>query len=152
MAQLYVDLDGVIADFDAGYERAFKVRPKDLPGDVDWDAIEAYRTFYLDLPTMPDYPSLWARISRYQPIILTGVPREIGGAEAQKREWVNRYFGPKQMVICCRSADKAAYCRPGDLLIDDRENYRQPWLDAGGVWITHTSAINTARQLTELGW
>jgi hypothetical protein len=151
MVQLYVDLDGVLADFNTGYELAFGYRPDKAKDDVDWKLVAEFPNFYLSLPPMPDFPALWARISRYQPIVLTGVPTEVPGADVDKRGWCNTYLGSRVMVATTRSATKAAYCRPGDVLIDDWEKYRQLWLDAGGRWITHVNAIETDKKLTEMG-
>lgn len=151
MTQLYVDLDGVLADFDAGYERLTGVRPDKAKDDVDWGLVRTAKTFYLDLPPMSDYAALWARISRYDPIVLTGVPTSIPAVGIQKVNWVNTWIGKRTMVILCKSKDKANYCRPGDVLIDDWEKHRDRWIAAGGRWITHTSAIETDRALTEIG-
>lgn len=150
MTQLYVDMDGVLADFDTGYELAFGVRPSKDADNVDWKAVRNYQDFYLNLPPMPDFTALWARIARYQPIVLTGVPSSVPEAPANKRAWVARYL-PNVLVIPTRSREKATYARPGDVLIDDWEKYRHRWEAAGGVWITHVSAIETDRRLTEIG-
>ena len=148
--QLYVDLDGVLADFDTGYEREFGVRPSKEADNVDWAAVRRCTDFYLNLPPMPDFPALWARISRYQPIVLTGVPSGVPEAPANKRAWVKQWL-PNTLVVPTRSAEKATYCRSGDVLIDDWEKYRHLWEAAGGLWVTHVSAIETDRRLTELG-
>lgn len=149
--QLYIDLDGVLADFDAGYERLTGARPDKAKDDVDWVAVAAAGTFYLDLPPTIDYAALWARVSRYDPIVLTGVPRSVPDAAAQKLLWVRRWLGQRTIMIPTRSAEKAKHARPGDVLIDDWEKHRSRWEDAGGVWITHVSAIETDRRLTEIG-
>jgi hypothetical protein len=41
---------------------------------------------------------------------------------------------------------------PGDILVDDYLKYRHLWEEAGGVFIHHTSASNTLRQLAALGF
>ena len=148
--QLYVDLDGVLADFDTGYEREFGVRPSKTDDNVDWDAVRRCANFYANLPPMPDFPALWTRISRYDPIVLTGVPKSLPDASWNKRAWVKQYL-PNTLMIATRSSEKATYARPGDVLIDDWERYRPLWEKAGGVWITHVSAVETDRLLTEMG-
>jgi hypothetical protein len=35
-------------------------------------------------------------------------------------------------------------------LVDDRENHRQLWEDAGGIFIHHRNARDTIRQLAEI--
>ena len=39
---------------------------------------------------------------------------------------------------------------PGDILIDDWEKHKDAWVNAGGIWITHTSAKDTIEQLHNL--
>ena len=148
--QLYLDLDGVLADFDSGYAAAFGRRPGKEKDDVDWNAVRAYPNFYRDLPPMADVNVLWARVARYQPIVLTGVPRSVPEAAANKRAWMERWL-PGTLMIPTWSAEKASYARPGDVLVDDWVKYRQKWVDAGGVWITHVNALETDRLLTEMG-
>jgi hypothetical protein len=46
---------------------------------------------------------------------------------------------------------KAAYAKPNHILIDDREKSIQPWREAGGIGILHTSAADTISQLQKLG-
>ncbi len=148
--QIYVDMDGVLADFDAHYLRIFGYTPT-RPGGTDWKAVRAHEGFYATMPPMPDLDVLWSRLYPHNPIILTGVPASIPEAEGNKLEWIVRNLPSMPEVICCQAKDKANHCLPGDLLIDDYEKHRLVWLDACGIWITHTSARNTCARLDELG-
>lgn len=149
--QLFVDMDGVLADFDSHHEDVFGIRPCKIADNVDWKAVRAIKDFYLNIPPMPDLDALWARIERYQPIVLTGVPSSVAEAPDNKKAWVRKNLGVHVEVRCCRSSEKCKHAAPGDVLIDDWEKYRQLWIDAGGHWITHTSAADTDLRLTELG-
>lgn len=149
--QLFVDMDGVLADFDSHHEAVFGIRPCKKADNVDWEAVRGVRDFYLNIPPMADLEALWARIERYNPIVLTGVPASVEEAPENKRSWVRKNLGDHVQVICCRSREKCTHAKPGDVLIDDWEKYKQLWLNVGGRWITHTSAAETDRQLTELG-
>jgi uncharacterized protein YfaT (DUF1175 family) len=40
--------------------------------------------------------------------------------------------------------------KPGDILIDDFDKYRHLWIEAGGIFIHHTSAAASIRALREL--
>lgn len=149
--QIFVDMDGVLADFDTGYEVAFGVRADKVADNVDWYAVRALDNFYLNLPPMPDMPDLWRHVEPYQPIVLTGVPGLVAEAPENKRAWVRRHLGDHVEVRCCRSADKSRHAVPGDILIDDWEKYRHLWLAKGGRWVTHRSAAATIQQLVALG-
>jgi hypothetical protein len=151
MSRIFIDLDGTLADFDLGHERAFGARPDKEKDDVDWERVRETPNFYRDLPPMGDYRVLWNAVKHHRPIILTGVPKDVPEAAGNKLAWVNRVLGPVD-VICCRSKDKASYCSPGDVLVDDWEKHRALWEAAGGHWVTHTSAAESLRQLKELGF
>jgi hypothetical protein len=149
--QLFVDMDGVLADFDAGHEAAFGSRSDKLTDNVDWAAVRAVPDFYLNLPPMPDMAELWAHIERHRPVVLTGVPSSVDDAPENKRAWARKHLGPHVEVRCCRSRDKCLHAAPGDILIDDWERYRRLWVAKGGRWITHRTAAETIRALIALG-
>lgn len=150
--QLFVDMDGVLADFDSGYARAFGIRPSIASDNVDWNLVRDTKDFYMNLPPMPDMVELWNYVSRYKPIILTGVPWSVAEAPDNKRAWVRKNLGLDVEVRCCLSKEKYKNAKPGDILIDDWEKYRDLWMGAGGRWITHTSAANTIAKLVEWGY
>lgn len=143
MVDLFVDMDGVLADFDRHYWDVFGVRPDKTVDNVNWDAVKAVSNFYLNVPPMFDMPLLWARIAGLRPTVLTGVPANVPEAPANKRAWAVRHLGPEVPVVCCRSSEKYLHAKPGDVLIDDWEKYRDRWTKVGGVWITHLCAATT---------
>jgi len=149
--QMFVDMDGVLTDFNTHYEAVFGIRPDKLTDGVNWSAVRKEPDFYLNIPPMQDFIELWRYIAPHNPIILTGIPSLVPEAENNKRSWVERNINDTVMVICCRSRDKSHYCTPGDILIDDREIYRDLWIDAGGIWITHRSTLQTIDALVDLG-
>ena len=156
--QIYVDMDGVLADFDLHYETTFNVKlprrafrePPYTADEVDWKAIRKTANFFRDIPPMADFKELWSFVEVYNPIILTGVPASVTEAATNKREWVDKNLGRDVSMVACLSKEKATWCRPGDILIDDWEKYRDLWVGAGGRWITHTSAAESVRQLKEM--
>jgi hypothetical protein len=154
VARLYCDMDGVLADFNAHHRAIFgKDRERHSGG---WEEIrETAPTFYRDMPAMPDMPLLWQAIAPLLPIILTGSPPSIAVASNHKIDWKNAHplLGERTPIICCRTRDKALYCRPGDLIIDDNEDRAdiERWEKAGGVWVLHKDAASTILKLQALG-
>lgn len=148
MTQVFVDMDGVLADFDTHYRNLFGVQPDKKVDNVDWKKVANTAGFYGNIPPMPDMWSLWEYVEDLtpKPIILTGIPSSVEEAASNKRTWVTKHLGNVQ-VICCPSKDKSLYAQPGDILIDDWERYKDRWIDKGGRWITHTSAKSTIAQL-----
>jgi hypothetical protein len=149
--QLFCDMDGVLADFDTGYEQQLGRRPSKAKDNVDWAKVKMTPNFYLNLPPMIDMPVLWKHIRDHKPVILTGIPSDVPEAFENKRAWVSRWLGTEVSMIGCRSAEKSQYARPGDILVDDWEKYRDKWIEAGGIWITHYSAFETISQLRAVG-
>lgn len=150
MVHLFLDLDGVLADFDVGYFQRFNLVADKVADTVDWSLVEATPQFYRDLPPMPDAMELWNSVSWLNPTILTGVPYSVPEALENKREWVARHLGDVPM-IGCKSKDKSLHMKDvGDILIDDWEKYRDVWLGRGGRWITHTSAAQSLEALRQL--
>lgn len=160
MRQIYVDVDGVLADLDNYYEKLFgKPVNRNAPELPDfWHNINDYSngggSFYTELPLLPGAHRLMEGIKKNfhpTPILLTG-----GGDKTypktshDKRIWVDYYFGKDQAMICCRSATKFQYGRPGDILIDDWTKYRHLWENMGGIFILHTKAEDSLTQLKEI--
>lgn len=155
--KVYVDLDGVLANFDKLAGRLLKTdniyKFEFIWGAAKfWEVLNAETNFFGSMELMPDAKHLWAKIQHLNPVILTALPRENDEhVDQQKRAWVARHFGSTVQVITCPTKDKPNYCKPGDILIDDRAVNRDKWLGQGGTYVIHTSAVNTITTLTALG-
>lgn len=157
--KLFLDLDGVLADFDSKVEEITGVRPDRSQPKAEasmWKAIERYGTFYRDLDPMPDAMELWDYCSPFKPTILTGISMTPGCAK-QKREWVAAYLDTDVPVITCESKNKAAEALKVTpegvipVLVDDWTKYSHVWEQAGGIFILHTSAKSSIQALKNLG-
>lgn len=150
--QLFLDLDGVFADFDGHYEKLFGVRPNQDTYEPKglWDNVRRHGNFYGTMPLMKDAKSLFDSCVQLHrnPIFLTGVPYSIPGAKEQKIAWVRQHFGPKYKTICCRSQDKCLYGKRGDVLLDDRMKYANYWINMGGYFVLHLGADTSITALS----
>jgi hypothetical protein len=145
MRQLFLDCDGVLADFDTYFEETFGSHPRKHEANHGtkrfWVDLHSHPDFYFKLPLMPDAVELYEAVKHYNPIILTGLP--VGNwAEPQKLRWGAKHF-PGTKMICCASKDKRNYMKPGDVLVDDWAKYKHLWEEAGGIFILHTSAAES---------
>ena len=115
--QLYCDLDGVLADFNEGTQTLLGKYPDELSQSLLWSTVKKSKTFYEDLPWMPEGKKLWENIKKYNPIILTGCPYGYPSAIEQKLNWCLRELGPNIKVITCKTKDKPKFCNPnsGDI-------------------------------------
>lgn len=167
---LYVDLDGVLADFEKGVtkairetmdpnfvydEKKFQTDPKFR--DFMWKTVAEYQKqhgfiLWRNLDTMPDAYQLWDYVKKYNPQILSATGPARYHAAEQKRGWVTEHFGSNIRINTTESAAlKASYADQTRILIDDKMKAISPWVAAGGIGILHTSAANTIKQLKDLG-
>jgi hypothetical protein len=154
MAQIYLDCDGVLADFDKGAERLLGMKPrafeKRYGQGAFWKRLAQADAFFANLDPLPDAFELYTAVEHLQPIILTGLPRG-NWAAPQKRRWAERHF-PGVEVITTMAALKREHCHPGDALVDDRDKHRHLWEQAGGIFIHHRSAAQSIAKLKTRGF
>mgnify|MGYP001429009345 FL=1 len=155
--QIYCDMDGVVADFEKGV--------KDIIGgtfnDNRWN--ELPDDFFLQLEPMPDAQQLWDFIGKYDPFVLTAIPRSSRGPIAKraandKARFMKRWFGVSQdRMYPVMRADKMRFAKDGrdgrpNLLIDDHSKNIAQFKSAGGIGVLHKSASQSIKQLKEIGY
>ena len=150
--QLFLDCDGVLADFDAGAKQVLGLLPhafEQRHGRREfWKRIARADEFYARLPLMPDARLLFDAVAHLHPIILTGLP--IGDwAGPQKVRWAEEHF-PGTPIITCMARDKFRHMTGPDVLVDDRADHRDKWEDAGGIFVHHRDARSSLEQLSEI--
>jgi len=156
MIDLYVDMDGVLADFDRGVYELCGKRPEHLSKNEMWRFIKEHyddgKKFFKHLRLMEDATMLWSNIEHHHPIILTATGYSIKSAGMEKIWWADLYFKGARVITVEAGRDKAKYVSNGSVLIDDRMAAIKPWVEAGGMGILHTDAIDTLKKLTECGF
>jgi 5'(3')-deoxyribonucleotidase len=150
--RLFLDADGVLADFDEGARRLLGIRPKEYIAKhgraAFWKRLARARNFYGSLSEMPDARRLFDAVKHLEPTILTGLP--IGSwAAPQKVEWAATHF-PGVPIITCMASDKHKHMHPGDVLVDDREKHRDAYEAAGVIFVHHRDAEDSLRQLANI--
>ena len=149
MPTLFLDCDGVLADFDAGATAALGMPPREFERRFGlgrfWSRLARTADFYASLPELPDARTLFNAVAHLEPVILTGCPRG-GWAEAQKTAWAARRF-PGTRIITCMARDKRDHAAPGDILVDDTLKHRHLWEEIGGIFIHHRTAAETIAEL-----
>lgn len=153
---IYCDGDGVLVDFELGFEQLFSKKHSDVHVGVMWKLINNHESFWHNLPVMPDGMELWKKIAPHNPTILTGCPPgEVAFNKAVfgKRTWFGRELGHDIPVITCLSKNKPNHMNAkGDILIDDIIKNCNRWEEAGGRAIHHVSAAQTIAKLEEWGF
>lgn len=152
--KIFVDLDGVIVNFDKGFQDLGYPPPLEYQEkygkDAFWKIMEEHPDFFKNLEWMPDGKELWNYIKQYNPTILTAPPRKstMPYARKDKENWVKENIGKDVKVVV--DSNKSQYAKKDYILIDDREKNTVPWESAGGTAILHTSAKDTIEKLQKL--
>jgi 5'(3')-deoxyribonucleotidase len=150
--RLFLDADGVLADFDLGARGLLGARPREFIArhgrGTFWKRLANAKNFYGSLPKMPEADLLFEAVKHLKPTILTGLP--LGSwAAPQKVEWAAEHF-PGVPIITCMARDKHKHMHRGDVLVDDREKHRGAYEEAGVVFIHHRNAKDSLRQLAAI--
>jgi hypothetical protein len=147
--QLYLDCDGVLADFDKGATAVLGLDPRAYEKRHGlgrfWQKLASAPDFYFGLPLMPDAMELFEAVKHLHPVILTGLPRGNWAAD-QKVRWAAKYF-PGTKIITTLTRDKRDHAEEGDVLVDDQVRHRHLWEEVGGVFIHHRNARDTVVEL-----
>jgi len=149
--KLYVDMDGVLVNFNKGFEDLTGLHPKLYIEEYGrkelFDAIRQHNTFWIDLEWMPDGKKLWNFIKDYNPEILSTPGGDIELCKKQKKEWIHHEIGDIPIHF---SFHKEKYASKNSILIDDMPKNTVPWEESGGIAILHTSADSTMNALNKL--
>jgi len=147
--QLFLDCDGVLADFDKGATARLGLDPDTYEARHGagrfWQKLASAPDFYFGLPLMSDAMELFEGVRHLHPIILTGLP---GGnwAADQKVRWAAQYF-PGTRIITTLARNKRDHALAGDVLVDDQNRHRHLWEEIGGIFIRHRSARKSLAEL-----
>jgi len=144
-AEIYVDMDGVLADFFGEWARLMdKENWRDIK-DVSpaLAKIRATDNFWLNLPILPQAKKLLSMIKQVKGEynICTSPLADDPNSEPHKREWIEKnlsFFPPKNVYI---THNKPQYATNNNgtpnILIDDYGVNIDAWEAAGGIGIKH---------------
>lgn len=146
--ELFLDLDGVMFDFDGGVKKITGKLPHELDKREMWKRINSTPNFFFNLDLLPRAMEMYRYIKTLEMThdvktrILTGLPSMTGSAD-QKRRAVAQYIDQDLEVIVLPSKNKVLHAKPNAILIDDREEMTSPWSRQGGFAILHRSVDET---------
>ncbi len=150
--KIFVDLDGVLVDFDKKFEQELGDKPevlfKKYGDDFVWDILDKIDNFWFDMDPKLDAEELWNFVLPYNPSILTKPAKSVYSCKKDKRKWVDKYLGEDIKVLF--EQDKSKYATPNSILIDDQEKNISKWETAGGIGILHKNSQDTIKQLKEI--
>lgn len=165
---LYIDMDGVIANFDGGFEKisgglSSKEYASKYGKSAFWKLVASKKSaFFSDLEWMPDGKILWDFCwglpqLHEKPTILTATGGDTRECANGKNEWIRKNIQGNPKVLFGKSSEKhvgiiSPIAKKNEIfiLIDDRPKNIDPWNAAGGVGLLHTDAASTISTLKEI--
>lgn len=150
ITKIYLDMDGVIADFDKKYKELYKIAPRDADTYKTFDKF--FTTFiaerqFAKLDLMPDALVLieYLKSLSLPTEILSSTSSEKRDAEIreQKVEWLNKHNLTFPINLVPGKRLKRNFSNSSSILIDDTAQNIDQWRAEGGVGILHTDAITT---------
>jgi hypothetical protein len=159
---IYLDMDGVIADFDQRFQSLSGMNPTEFENTYGkqefWDFIDEKHkiAFWVGIPVMGGAQQLVDYVSKYPYEILTA-PSTKKQSLLGKNLWVKNHidlFGSKPKINFKKAKNKHLVkpnLTKNDILIDDRADTIDRWNTAGGTGILYKSSSQVINDMKKLG-
>ncbi|MFC1454137.1 hypothetical protein ACFLQL_03055 [Verrucomicrobiota bacterium] len=151
---LFIDMDGVITDFDIQFEKFSKINAREYEAkygeDAFWDKVNSHGIkFWSTMPWTSGGKRLLNFVRKYDPFILSAIPKKKHSRIVTKGKllWLANNLTGRLKIIICKRKEKMQYCQDNAILVDDYHKTISEWQKIGGIAILH---INTSRTIREL--
>jgi hypothetical protein len=159
--QIFLDMDGVIVDWDAGVRYSFNVdwyptewkipyqKVFGMSSEDFWKCID-YGFWWAGLPWTKDGKEVYEMVRSFKPCILT-IGRTTGAANG-KRSWIKRNLPEvfkEGRYFVGGGPTKHFFAHPKAILIDDCDDYCEAWEKASGRAILYPRPWNKNRTIQD---
>lgn len=160
--KVYLDMDGVLADFDKRFEDLSGMKPGEFESKYGknkfWDFIDEEHkvSFWVGIPEMPGAKQLVDAVKKYNYELLTA-PSVKKQSYLGKILWVRNHkdlFGGKPRINFKKAKEKhevKSNLQKTDILVDDRLDTIERWNAAGGTGIHYQNISQVLNDLGKLG-
>jgi len=138
--EIFLDLDGVIADFD-GHVISQGKQQVNKPEWTEYSKLE--RAWWQTMPQIAGARAFFDSLEKMAPVtFLTGMVLENTDGWSGKAEWLWEFLPERGMyaaddLMVCRPKHKQKLAGPGRILVDDSEKNIEQWIAKGGIGIIH---------------
>jgi hypothetical protein len=152
---VYLDMDGVLADFFGGVEKLYGVShwkqlTSDKSKDLRQDVIDRITgtNFFETLPKFPSADPLIAMIKKFTggkfSILTSPLRGDHDNSAKWKKVWINQNIEqPDETIVTGRKEKYATSKGTANILVDDRPINIQKWQDKGGYGILYQANKNS---------
>jgi 5'(3')-deoxyribonucleotidase len=158
--EVYVDMDGVIADFFTEYAKLAGIQSgnyRDIPPAKTDPTLQKMvgTDFFARLPKIPSADQLISMIVKlygHYHICSSPLRGDFENSEAQKKVWIQKHLKPQPVNIII-TPNKAKYAKQSDgtpnILIDDRGSNISAWEQAGGIGIKYQADEDSLQKVVD---
>lgn len=154
---VYVDMDGVLADFKGYFQTLFGKNADETSDPELWKLIENYgkAKFFEELPWLSGSKEMWDFIvnnfMRVKILSALGKSDKIDNQTSQgKHAWLSHHL-PKlrdqDIILVENKHKKRHYSKSGEIIIDDTPVVIQEWMYKGGTGILFKSPRQVIEEL-----
>lgn len=148
---IYLDMDGVICDFDKLYYSTYGINCRDDHNKNNWYEFVKNEGFY-NLPATKNADRLIDKLFslNVNVVILSCISDRSDSKQVrkQKMKWLQEYnIGHLPTIFTKTKIEKSDHATPTSLLIDDSSACINPFKQKGGYGILHENVKDTVSQL-----
>lgn len=139
---IYVDMDGVVADFDQAVMDIFGQPYSDDVAQTFWNVYVVPDQVFRNMPPIQEGLDMVTALQEIDTICFltsTGGGKDHIDIAKQKLDWLySNNLGFFPIAFCMSTRGKGEYAQPGAILIDDRQKVCDEWEEQGGTPLLFT--------------
>lgn len=142
---IYVDMDGVLVDFEKAAHSLLGEPITQANKKIYWKKLKSLEDkvaldFWVSMDWMPNGKRLWSFLQPYNPIILSSPGHTMRDLiERGKELWIAKNMNPKPGRVIFET-EKEKYANKHSIIIDDRSKVIDPWRAHGGIAIHYSDS------------
>lgn len=144
ISHIYLDMDGVIADFVKRYKEMYHMEPREAEKKKEFDkffnefiATEQFASLDLMPGTMQGIEFLRKAPVLTQILSSTANEKRYDAISKQKMIWLQKHGITFNPIFVPGKRLKYKYASPTSIIIDDTQSVIDDWKKAGGIGILH---------------